>query len=92
MTIDEAVKKLNAGDLVRVKWKPIIRLYGRDTFVGEYMHHDKDNRTMTVRRDWFDACDIKIEAIRTMPYDRIESLEKLEPQKLYCKSKISESK
>ena len=83
MTIDEAVTNLKEGDLVRVRWKPIIRLYGRDTFIGEYMHHDEEKRTMTVRRDWFDAFDIKCEARRTMPYDRIESLEKLEPKKSY---------
>lgn len=83
MTIDEAVKNLNDGDLVRVRWKPIIRLYGRDTFVGEYGSHDEEAKTLTVRKYCFDAFDIKFEVERTMPYHRIESLEKLEPKKLY---------
>lgn len=82
-TIDNTVEQLNEGDTVRIKWKPFIRLYGRDTFIGEYLSHDPDNRTLTVRREWLDMFDMKFEARRTMPYDRIESLELMEPKKLY---------
>ena len=83
MTIDDAVTELNVGDLVRVRWKPIIKLYGRDTFLGRYVSHDANKRTLTVNRDAFDMLDFKIEVNRTMSYDRIESLEKLEKKKLY---------
>ncbi len=83
MTIDDAVTELHEGDLVRVRWKPLIRLYGRDTFLGRYVSHDADMRTLTVNRDVFDVLDFKIEVNRTMSYDRIESLEKLEQKKLY---------
>lgn len=83
MTIDDAVKELQKGDLVRVKWDPYIRLYGRDTFLGEYVSHDAKQRTLTVKRNAFDVCDVKIEVTRKMPYDRVESIEKLVPQKLY---------
>jgi hypothetical protein len=83
MTINDSVADLQKGDLLRVRWKPFIRLYGRDTFLCEYKKNDQDKKTLTVCRELFDILDIKFILQRTMPYDRIESIEKLEPKKLY---------
>lgn len=82
-SIDNAVKQLKINDTIRVKWKPLIRLYGRDTFIGEYEGCDDEERVITVKRNWFDLGDIKCEVLRTVPYDRIESLELLESKKVY---------
>ena len=81
-SIDETVKQLKQGDIVRIEWKPFVRIYKRDTFIGKYLNHNERSKTLTVKRDWLDAFDIKCESVRTMPYDRIESLELLEPRKL----------
>ncbi len=83
LTMETAVAGLSKGDLVRIKWKPVIRLYGRDTFIGKYVEHDPKQKTLTVSKDAFDMCDIKIEITREIPYARIEQIERLEPKKLY---------
>ena len=83
MTIEDAVKELKGGDLVRIRWNPFIRLYGKDTFTAEFLSNNKEKREILVARTVFDLFDIQITPCARIPYARIESLEKLEPKKLY---------
>lgn len=83
--IEEVLSQLKEGDLVRVRWKPMIRLYGRDTFVAKYKIHDPKREKVFVERIALDIFDMKFLAMRMIPYHRIELIEKLEPSITYQK-------
>ncbi|MBI5066026.1 hypothetical protein HZA97_07350 [Candidatus Woesearchaeota archaeon] len=84
-SIEEVLSELKKGDLIKVRWKPLIRIYGRDTFVAKYLIHDPKREKVFVERTALDIFDMKFLATRIMPYHRIELIEKLEPPITYQK-------
>jgi hypothetical protein len=84
-SIDDAVKQLKEGDVVRVRYRAAIQIHGPDTFVGTYVKSDEDKKTMTVKKTVFDASAVKMEIDWALAYDKIDSLERMSPEKLFEK-------
>lgn len=90
-TIDDAVQTLQTGDMLRVVYKPEFQIYigkanlGTKEFIGTYEGNDPKKRTLSMTRSIIDLAAVKIVVPWTVPYDKIEVLQKVTLQDLVRK-------
>jgi hypothetical protein len=77
-SIDNAVNTLKKGDPIKIEYDPLFRTGKTRNFDGKYVEHDKERRLLTIERCAFSLFGVDFYSIKTLSYDRIQELDKIE--------------
>lgn len=81
--IADALTGLKEGDLIKIKCESVFGLTKKDDFISEYISHDSKIQELTIYKKNLHIFDFHIYNKISLSYEHINSIELLEPKKLF---------